>query len=279
MIGLQQPTASEQMRETGLMDRPRETPIGRPAIADDDAGEVLAEQRRCFAKPTAGLNRVDGRVRRRDRPEPLQRPGHLPAGLIGCDDWTPADGFAERVIRGLCLPRCAVHGVHEAAARHGQPILLAKECRYLAERQTELLVEDDGQGDRLRPELRRCGAQRVRRLKLMPALDAATTRAATSHVDPHVTDDDLGDWQLFLILGSDTGLHDGAGAPGTSRRQMRVIGFIHPRRDPASRFAAVRAARLPPRSLRMARERFRERGRLPKSGTPRRIELVLQPLV
>ena len=171
-----------------------------------------------------------------------------------------------------------MHRLYQAAARHGQPRLLAKERRPLAERQTELLVEDNGQGDRLRPELRRSGAQRVRCLQPMPALDPATTRAAASHVDPNVTDDDLGDWQLFLILG-DTSFHHGAVALGTSRRQRRVIRCIHLQRDPASRFEAVRAARLPPRSLRMARERFRERGGLPKPGTPHRIELVLQPLV
>jgi hypothetical protein len=72
MIGLQQPTASEQVRETRLMDRLGEAPIGRPAIANHHAGEVLAEQRRGFGKPAARLNRVDGRLRRGDRPEPLQ---------------------------------------------------------------------------------------------------------------------------------------------------------------------------------------------------------------
>jgi hypothetical protein len=192
MIGLQQPTASEQMRETGLVDRLRETPIRRPAIADDDAGEVLAEQRRGFGKPAAGLNRVDGRRWRRDGPQPLQRPTDLPAGLIGCDDGTPADRLTERVIRGLRLSRSAVDRVHQTAARNGQPILLAKERRDLAERQTELLIEDDGHRDRPWPELRCRGAQGVRRLRPMPTLEAAPTRPALPHSDPEVTDDDVG---------------------------------------------------------------------------------------
>jgi hypothetical protein len=65
----------------------------------------------------------------------------------------------------------------------------------------------------------------------------------------------------------------------TPRRQPRVICCIDTRRDPALGFGAVGAARLPPRSLWMARQRFRERRRLSKPGTPRRIELLLQPLV
>lgn len=279
MIGLQQPTASEQMRETRLMNRVGEAPIGRPAVADHHAGEVFAEQRRGFGKPAARLNRVDGRIRRGDGPEPLQRAGDLPAGLIGCDDRTAADRVAERVICGPRLTRGAVHRVHQAAARHGQPILLAKERRDLPERQAELLVEDDGPRDGLRPELRRRGTQRVRRLQPMTTLDAATTRAALSHVDPKVTDDDLGDGQLFLILASDARFHDGAVAVGTPRRQTRFICFIDAWRNRAVRFRAVGAARLSPGSLRMAGERFRERRRLPKSGSPCRIELLLQPLV
>jgi hypothetical protein len=259
--------------------RVRETPIGRPAIADNHASEILAEQRRGFDKPAARLNRVDGRIRRGDSPEPLQRAGDLPAGLIGGDDGTATDRVAERVICGLRLPRGVVHRVHQAAARHGQPILLAKERRDLAERQAELLIEDDGHCDGLRPELRRRGTQRVRRLQPMATLDAVTTRAALSHVDPKVTNDDLGDGQLFLILASDARFHDRAVAPRTPRRQTRVICFIDAWRNPAVRFRAIGAARLSPGPLGMASERFRERRRLPKPGTPCRIELVLQPLV
>ena len=279
MVGLQQPTASEQVRETRLMDRVGEAAIGRPAIADDHAGKVLAEQRCGFGKPAARLNRVDGCLRRCDGPEPLQRAGDLPAGLIRCDDGTPADRVAERVIRGVRLTRGAVHRVYQAATRHGQPILLAKERRDLAERQTELLIEDDGHGDGLRPELRRRGTKRVRRLQPMATLDAATARAALSHVDAKVTDDDLGDWQLFLILARDARFHDRAVARGTPGRQTRIMGFINAGRNPAVCFRPVGAARLSPRSLRMAGERFRERRRLPKPGTPCRIELLLQPLV
>src|SRR5229473_5598171 len=279
MIGLQQPTASEQMRKTRLVDGVRETPIGRPAVADDHAGEILAEQRRGFGKPAARLNRVDGRIRRGDRPEPLQRAGDLPAGLIGCDDGTPADRVAERVIRGLRLTCGAVHRVHQTAACDGEPILLAKERRDFAERQAELLIEDDGHGNGLRPELRRRGTQRVRRLQPMATLDAATTRAALSHVHPKVTDDDLGDRQLFLILAREARFHDGALTRGTPRWQTRIICFIDACRNPAVRFRAVGAARLSPGSLRMPGERFRERRRLPKPGTPCRIELLLQLLV
>ena len=169
--------------------------------------------------------------------------------------------------------------MHQAAARHGQPILLAKERCDLAERQAELLIEDDGHRDGLRPKLRRRGPQCVRRLQPMATLDAATTRAALSHVDPKVTDDEVGDWQLFLILASDAPFLDGAVARGTPGRQTRLIGFIDTGWNPAVGFRAVGATRFSPGSLRMAGERFRERRRLAKPGTPCRVELLLQPLV
>src|SRR2546427_7085122 len=108
----------------------------------------------------------------------------------------------------------------------------------------------------------------------MAPLDAATTGAALSHVDPKVTNDDLGDGQLFLILASDPRFHDRAVAPRTPRRQTRIICFIDAWRNPAVRFRTVGAASLSPGSLRMAGERFRERRRLPKPGTPCRIELL-----
>jgi hypothetical protein len=109
MLGLRQPTAADQMRETGLMDRLRETPRGRPAIADDDAGEVLAEQLR----ETRGLTESRRRLCLASRP--FQSHCTVPATFqpvsSGVTTGTPADCLAERVIRGLRLTRGAVYRV------------------------------------------------------------------------------------------------------------------------------------------------------------------------
>jgi hypothetical protein len=60
MIGVQQATPPQQMRETRLMDRLRTAPVGRPTIADDDAVKRLAQQRRRLGKARARLNRIGG---------------------------------------------------------------------------------------------------------------------------------------------------------------------------------------------------------------------------
>src|SRR5712692_10537005 len=72
MISLQRPTSAEEMVETGLPDRGRELPIGCPAVADQCAVKVLAEDRGGFVKAATRLNRIDRRGRRCIHPKPLK---------------------------------------------------------------------------------------------------------------------------------------------------------------------------------------------------------------
>jgi hypothetical protein len=53
----------------------------------------------------------------------------------------------------------------------------------LAERQAELFVEADGERQRVRPELHRRRAERIRRLERMPPLHAPIAGVALTHVD------------------------------------------------------------------------------------------------
>jgi hypothetical protein len=68
MLADQRATASQQVRETRLMDGAGESTIRRPAIADHHAGEVGAEYRGRLLKAAPTLNRVPRGVGRRERP-------------------------------------------------------------------------------------------------------------------------------------------------------------------------------------------------------------------
>ena len=177
------PRPPQQMRETGLMHRRREAPVRGPAIADEDAGEVLPEQGGGLRIPPATLDRVHGGVRCGDRPEPVQAPSDPPPGFVGRDDGAAPNLLTQRGIRGLRLTCRPMHGVHQAAARHREPVLLVQQRRDLAERQAELLIQDDGERDGLCPKLSARGAERVRRLQRMPTLDTPTTPATAADVE------------------------------------------------------------------------------------------------
>jgi hypothetical protein len=69
-------------------------------------------------------------------------------------------------------------------------------------------------------------------------------------------------------------------------RRNRVVALIHARGTSPTRLGSIRAAGLPPWSLRMRLQRFRKWGRLPEAGSPRlvhlsfqMIDLLAQPIV
>lgn len=278
MIGLQQPTPPQQMRQTGLMDRVCEAAIRRPPVADDHAGERPAEQSHRFRIATTGLDAIDRGVRRRDRPEPVQTAGDFPAGFIRRHHRAAANLVAERDVRGPCLPRGAMHSVHQAAARDGQAVLLAKQGRDLAEREPELFIEDDGERDRLRAKLDTGGTQRVGGLQRMTALHTALARPAVADMNAKRAHDDAWDREFFLTLKGDPRLAHRATTRRTATRQRRLVGFVNPSWTPAMRLHAIAGARLPTGRARVRRQRFRERRGLTVAPPPCLIQLTLDPL-
>lgn len=138
MVG-EQPTASpQQMRETRLMQGLCEASIRCPSVADHHAGKVFAEQRGGLGIAPTGLNGIHGGVGRRDCPEPLELPRHLPARFIGRHDGTAPDLLSQRRVDRLSLAGRAMDGMDQAAPADRQPTLLAKERRDFAERQAPI---------------------------------------------------------------------------------------------------------------------------------------------
>jgi hypothetical protein len=110
----------------------------------------------------------------------------------------------------------------------------------------------------------------------MATLHAPTAAVASADVQIKLPDDDARDGPLFLILVDDPGLDHRTGAVRTVRGERRVVALVHAGGTSPLPLPSIRRARLPARSLRLILQRFRERRRLPKPGSPRLVELSFQ---
>jgi len=202
------------------------------------------------------------------------------AGFVRRHDRTAAHRGTQRVVGRLCLPCGAGDGVDHSARRDRQAEPLAPQARDLRVGQTEILVEDDGERDRLRPELHGGRAQRIGRLQRMPALHAALTRPTVSDRDAEAPHDRPLHRQLFLILRRDPVCAHRAPASGALRRQRCVVRLIDVARYTPVAVPPVRRTRPatgdpglgdsgPPR----------ERRGLPIHRASRRLEILFQFLV
>jgi len=175
MIDLQGSTATQEMVKTGLPRRGRELPIGGPAVTDQRAIKIRAQDRSGFFKASTCLNRVHRRGGRRIRPEPLQPAAHFPAGLIGHDDGTLPDRLDQRPVGGRRLSCRTVQGMDQTAGSNRQSDLLLIHAGDFAERHPILCVQDGGGGRGARADLRRGSAQGIRRPQRVAPLHPAPT--------------------------------------------------------------------------------------------------------
>ena len=277
MVGVEQTTPAEQMRQTALVPRVGEAAIGRPAIANQHTVEVRAQDRGRVVKAPPGANRIHGGRRRRKRPQPVQHGADAPAGFIGTDDGTPADLGTQRAVGRRGHARRAMQGVGEAARRHPEPEAVAQQRRNLFERHADVFVQEHDEGHGAGPEVYIGGPQRVGRLQRMPALDASPTGNTTADVHVEAPYDRAHRGQIFLILRGDAGAPDRAAAVRTGRGERRGVGHIHARGNHAARPATIPDAGAPSRPPTPALwPVLGERRRLPKARAPRHVELLLQ---
>jgi hypothetical protein len=271
--------APQQMGHTCLIDGAREAAIRRPAVADQDAGEVGAQDGGGLVEAAAMLNRIDGRIGRDEGPQPMQAAADLPSRFIRGDDRTPADGLAQRGVGRGRLARGPMQGVDQTARRDVQAEALAEERRDLPQGQAELGMEHRGEGDRLWAQLRGGGAQGIRRLQRMPALHAAMARHTLANGHRECAHDRSDDGEIFLVLDRVACVGQSAAAVRAGRGQRRAVPLVNVDRDGAMRLAAVAASRFPSRPAgRPARGAARERRGLPECRAPREVEVVFEPL-
>lgn len=280
MIALEQPTPAQQMRETRLMIGVQEATVRRPSIACEHAREILAEDRRGIAKPTAAPNGVDRGVGGGERPEPVQRPRDLPSRLVGADDRTAADLGTQRVVRRGGARRRTGTDMHQRPAGHADAEAISKQRDDVGERQAEAFVQDDDQGRRFGADLHGGCAERVRGLQRVPALHAPTAGRTRPDVHAELADDGSHHRQVFLILRDHVRAVHVATTRGARAGQGGGVSLIDP---PGPRSCAVAPIRRPRASARRPAGALlvglgKGRG-LPKARAACRIELILELLV
>ena len=279
MVGAERATPTEQMRQTALMQRAGEAAIGRPAIADQHAGEVRAQDGGRVVKATPGANRIHGGLGCRERPQPVQHGTDAPAGFIGTDDGTPPDLSAEGRIRGPRHPRRAMQDLGESSRRHGQPEPVVQQGRDLVQRHAHVFVQQDRERHGARTELHAGRAQGVGGLQRVPTLHAVPAGDTAPDLDVEPPHDGLDDRQVFLVLGRDASDLNRPTTARARRGKRRGIGLIHPRWNRSPPSASIGGACPPTRAPAVTlRAILRKRGGLSKARPPRRVELVLEPL-
>lgn len=273
-------TATEQVSEARLMRGVDKLPVRRPAVALQDAAVAGPEHARRLGKAAPVFDRVGRGVRGGKSPQPVGMAADLPARFIGRDDGTAAHRGAERLVGGLRLTRRAVDRVHQPAAGDGEAEAIAEQRYDAAEGKAALFVQDHREGDGMRTELHRGGAQRVGRLQRMTPLHAAVTLAALADGHTKLVHDGSLHRQIFLVLRHHATAAYRPATIWTVRGQRRLMGEIDARGRAAVGSAAVRDARLAPWSLGMFfGQPARKRCRLPIRPPTRHVEFVFQPLV
>ena len=213
------------MLQTGLMRCVLEVSIRCPAVTDEDAIIVGAQDCGHLRKTAAGLNGIQNHRGRDERPEPLQVTTDFPTHFIRTDHGTCANASRKCLMGGRRLAGRAMQRVRDRARPHHQAKTVAQQRRDLAVRQPEIVVRQHDRRDGLRPEMRSCDAQRIRDLERMPRLVAAPAGATPPDVHLKPTDVWPHDGQLFLNFIGDRSSSSARGTEdsqaATERRSSR----------------------------------------------------------
>jgi len=136
--------------EAGLMPGARGGAVGGPAVTDEDARVVLAEDERGLLKPAPGLNGVHRERAADEDPQPLEVSCHLPAGLIGADEGLGAQPLHHCLVGRLGGPPHAGDGLAKPARGERDAKALGVEPGALRHRYPERFVQVGAKRERAR---------------------------------------------------------------------------------------------------------------------------------
>ena len=120
--------APEQVRQTRLVQRVVEAPIGRPPVADEHAVEVGPQDGAGVVEPAAGADGVDGGVRGGEHPQPVALAADAPAGFVRGDDGRVADLLAQRRVGRRGVAGRAMQHLRQAACSGGRSHAAGARC-------------------------------------------------------------------------------------------------------------------------------------------------------
>jgi len=173
----------------------------------------------------AGLDRVDSRVRRGDGPQPLQRPGNLPAGFIGRDDRGMLKAVLDFPVGGLQALAGPQHDLGRGSTAEMDTEQRAQGMGDFPVGHAGAFIEIDNGRLSVGAQLTGSGTHGVGRLQRMPALTVAAAAPTLAKMNIELSHDRLAR-NFLLVLGLDVGFLDVATTVGTGVRQRRFIGFV-----------------------------------------------------
>ena len=278
MVVLDFPAASEQVRQTVLLARGVEAAIHHPPVPHEHAVEIVSQDGDGVVEPAAGKNRVDGRRRRGEYPQPVADSAHAPPGLIRRDhvafSYLPARcGVGRRRITGGAMQQ-----IDEASRRDGQAEAGPEQVGHLRQRRAHLRVHLHGQGGDFGPQLHASRPQCVRCLQCMAALDTLPALRAVADLDVQAPHNGPHHREIFLILRCDALYCDRTAAIWTLGRHRCLMDFVDLRRPPATRRPPLLRTGAPSRTFATTLPSlFGEGRRLAQTRAPRRVKLPLEP--
>src|SRR5439155_25667387 len=155
---------------------------------------------------------------------------HSPAGFVNPDLIAAPDQHTELLVGRSSLFTDPLQGAADAAATHLQTITPFQDARHPHMRQPHFLVQVGRQGQRFRPQLDICGAQRTGGRQRATPLHVPPASATLADLDIKPTND-RGTDNLFLELRLGFSIIHASAAMETSARKRRMVSFVDARRN------------------------------------------------
>ena len=269
--------AAEQVIDATLVQRVLVAPVHLPPVAHEHAGVVGPQHGGGIVEPAAGTDRIDRRVRRGVRPQPMTPAADAPAGLVRGDDRRVADLLAEFLVGRRGVAGGAVEQAGETARGDVEVERVAQQVGDLRQRDAHLGVHFDHEADDSGAELYAGRTQRVGGLQGVSALHPPPALRAVPDLDIETPHKGAHLRQFFLILRRHPGHVNRAAAVRTRRRHRRREGLVDLSRARAAALPTVACA-SPPSGMPAATLRpvLGKGGCLSAAGPPRLVELLLE---
>ena len=265
------------MIDATLVQRVLVAPVHLPPVAHEHAGVVGPQHGGGIVEPAAGTDRIDRRVRRGVRPQPMTPAADAPAGLVRGDDRRVADLLAEFLVGRRGVAGGAVEQAGETARGDVEVERVAQQVGDLRQRDAHLGVHFDHEADDSGAELYAGRTQRVGGLQGVSALHPPPALRAVPDLDIETPHKGAHLRQFFLILRRHPGHVNRAAAVRTRRRHRRREGLVDLSRARAAALPTVACA-SPPSGMPAATLRpvLGKGGCLSAAGPPRLVELLLE---
>jgi YVTN family beta-propeller protein len=178
------PTASQQMRQTGLVQCLNKLTIDAPTIPHQKACEVCSQHCGRLFKSSPGLNRIDGYLGGAESPHPPQLSADSPTRLVRSHTSATANFFDQRLIGRFRFPGYPGHGLAQTAPTHLQSEGLLERGGRFPVGQSQTFIQLCGQRQRPRAQLGGRTAHRIRGLPGMPPLHPPPAMSTAAHMNP-----------------------------------------------------------------------------------------------